>query len=235
MPSAIRILLAASVLVGALGVRAGADAPSWEVVDEEDGIRLWRAAAGDASAGRATTVVDAPLCDVLAIVREVEGYCDWMADCVEARELARESPFANELYLRISGVGWVGVADRDVALATRTARRGDHVVVSFAAQSGVALHEADDTVRMPKLDGSYRLSPQADGRTEVDYRFVADLGGRVPDWIARRVVTRLPRETLRGLREVAARRRGTFAAVIAGWPELAGGLPCAVTAVDAVG
>jgi hypothetical protein len=210
---------------------AAASQPPFEQIDDVDGVVVWKATAADgAPIARATATVEAPLCDVLAIVRDVANHCDWMADCVETRELTRESAFVNELYLRIKGFPWVGVSDRDVVLATRTVRRGDAVEVPFAAVVRPDVTFTDGLVRMPRLEGSYLLTAVGDDRTAVDYRFVVDLGGRVPGWVAQRTVTSLPQRTLAGLRAKAAERRGSFIAVIAAWPPLEGGLPCAPAA-----
>lgn len=208
-------------------------AVTWEQVDDNDGVVLWRSVEEQPiPTTRATVSVDAPLCDVLAVVRDVGRFCDWMADCVEVRELTRASAFTSEAYLRIRGEPWLGVADRDVVLSieTRVVQPRQVVEVPFVALASSPVAAPEDVVRMPRLDGSYRLRVESPTRTAIDYRFVADLGGRVPGMIAKRTVTKLPVVTLTNLRETVARRRGSFAADIAAWPPLPGGLPCTAPA-----
>ncbi len=202
---------------------------TWERVDDHDGVVLWRSVEEQPiPTTRATVSVDAPLCDVLAVVRDVARFCDWMADCVEVRELSRASPFASEAYLRIRGEPWLGVDDRDVVLSieTRVVQPRQVVELPFVAMASSPVASPEDVVRMPRLDGSYRLSVESPTRTAIDYRFVADLGGSVPGMIAKRTITKLPVVTLTKLRDTVARRRGSFAPAIAAWPPLPGGLPC---------
>jgi hypothetical protein len=220
-----RTLVGLAALLFIFNTPAGAADPHWRKVTDDDGVTAWTQEAGSGlPLARATTVIAAPFCEVLAVIRDVARHCEWLADCVETR-VARRTDWARiDMYLRIKGYPWVGVADRDALLATNTVieRPGESAEVTFSVIDDPTQPLGTVTVHMPKLNGSYRLSREGRG-TQVDYRFAADLGGWVPGWVGTRTVEQLPWRTLVGLRQQVAKEGAGYRPEIASWPT-----PCTV-------
>ena len=89
---------------------------------------------------------------------------------------------------------------RRSAIDTGEPRRGCHSFRStedgdFAARRGV--------VRMPRLVGSYLLTPVPEGGTHVVYTVDSDPGGSLPPWLVRQAGKDLPYWTLKNLKERA--------------------------------
>jgi hypothetical protein len=57
-------------------------------------------------------------------------------------------------------------------------------------------------IRIPRLSGFFRLWQETPTRTNVLYQVEVDIGGDVPDRLARRYARNLPFETLDKLREM---------------------------------
>jgi hypothetical protein len=221
----VSLLIALCIATGV----ARADDIVWKPVKDDDGVRAWTRDDGERlPIARAMTTVDAPLCDVLAIVRDVERHCEWMADCVETRVLQQLDWARLDMYLRIKGYPWLGVADRDVLLQTRTVLQpaGDAGEVSFSDIDEPKSGLGSDTVHMPRLKGVYALERVDGGKTQVEYRFEADLGGWVPDWIAKKTVEELPWKTLVNLRQQATQHGVAYRPAIRSWPRIEGASPC---------
>lgn len=209
---------------------AVADDGDWKSVKDDDGVAAWTRDSGDGlPIARATTTVAAPLCVVLAIVRDVSRHCEWMADCVEARTVRRGDWAELDMLLRIKGYPLVGVADRDAVLRTRTTfeTAGAAAEVSFSNLPEPHAALAAGCVHMPRLAGTYKLKRTAPDVTQVEYRFEVDLGGWVPGWVATRTVEQLPWRTLVNLRSQAAKAASSYGDEIGSWPAVDGASPCA--------
>jgi hypothetical protein len=75
------------------------------------------------------------------------------------------------------------------------------VVLTFKNHDPKLRPLPDRVVRMPKLEGFYKLWKMSASETKVVYQVEADVGGVVPKWIAARVAKEMPYETLYALRE----------------------------------
>lgn len=223
-------LLTTTLLASAfMAPPAHASGSKWNQVADDDDVTAWTQTSGDGlPLARAATTLDAPFCDVLAVIRDVERYCEWMADCVATRVLHRHDWPRIDMYLRIKGYPWVGVADRDTVLETVTIveKPGRIAEVRFSGAGADHAVLADDTVHMPHLTGAYLITRRSDGKTDIDYRFHADLGGWVPGWVGTKTVEQLPHRTLVNLRKHMSQIRGTYHDEVQGWPTIDGNPPC---------
>jgi hypothetical protein len=223
------LVLGVALALGASTAAAGDD--EWKSVKDEDGVEAWTRASGNTlPVARARTVVEAPLCEVLAVVRDATRHCEWMASCVEARLVRRHDWARLDVYTRMKGFPWIGVADRDAVLSTETVmpEPGSRAEVRFGAIAWSPDILASDTVHMPRLGGAYVLTRKENGATEVDYRFDVDLGGWVPDWVGTRTVEQLPWRTLVNLRRQVKDAGSAYRDEIASWPQH--GAPAAMCA-----
>jgi hypothetical protein len=217
-PSATRITAAAALFIVGLTLASPANATAddlpdpaagWTVVREESGVKVWQHDTGTKfPTFHAVTTIDASLCEVLAVIRDVDRHTEWMKDCTEASWVEVKGADEADVYNRTRGRRWVGVQDRDVVL---------NVVVDYTAAPGEVRVRFQNTerpdqpprpkvTRMPTLKGFYRLQATGTkGKTRVQYRVDADIGGQVPAMLVRRTVRAIPFDTLVRLREQAQR------------------------------
>jgi hypothetical protein len=184
-------------------VLSGYAAAERSVVRVEEGITVEE----ESEPGRAlpiligSTTMKASPPEILAWLSAVHTYVDWQHSCEEARVLPQ--PDGSSLTYNRIGSPWP-VSDRDVVLRTsreNLANGGIRVEfrniedADFAAQSGV--------VRMPRMFGSYVLTPNGNGETHIVYTVDSDPGGSLPGWLVRQAAKNLPFNTLKNLRERA--------------------------------
>ncbi|MBW2716312.1 MAG: hypothetical protein JRD03_09555, partial [Deltaproteobacteria bacterium] len=65
----------------------------------------------------------------------------------------------------------------------------------------------DGVVRVPLIESFYHLVAEGPRQTRVTYQVVADLGGRLPGFIARRATEDIPLDTMRNLRDFVRKIR----------------------------
>jgi hypothetical protein len=186
-----------------LGVaRASEPSDGFQKVDSVRGIALYRmeAPAEEMPGFRGEVVIEAPLEKVLQVLLDVAKHTEWMHRCAVS-EIVRQVSDERAIIYNRTAVPWP-VADRDVVLDTRldTGSDGRLVILSFENADPALRPVPRRVVRMPKLSGFYRLWKIDANTTKVVYQVEADIGGRVPQWIAERVARDMPYETLSRLR-----------------------------------
>lgn len=201
---------------------SAASAGGWEELLREDGVVV----SGREVEGRSLPtfrgqgVVEGHLLEVLAVLSDTPRNVEWMHHCQESRMLKQISEFERIIYNRTTAP-WP-VADRDVVLRSRaevdTEKRT--VLIKFASIQSPLQGEVDGVVRMPSLQGFYKLEALDLKRTRVTYQVDADPGGLLPDWLAARASRELPLHTLRNLRAQVEKTRGQYVERIKGWASL---------------
>jgi len=197
--TAFRTLIFSTALVVTLITPAYAER---RVVRVEDGITVEE----EVEPGRAlpiltgTTTMSASVERIAAWIGAVHTYADWQHNCEEARVLPQ--PDGSRLtYNRIASP-WP-VSDRDVVLrSTRTNLADGSIHIEFQSTEDADLAVPRGVIRMPRLFGSYELTP-VEGGAHVVYTVDSDPGGSLPAWLVRRASKDLPYFTLKKLQERA--------------------------------
>lgn len=169
-----------------------------QVLRVEDGITVEE----ESSAGRTlpilfgTMTMKATPDQIAAWVGAVHTYVDWQHNCEEARVLPQ--PDGTTLTYNRIGSPWP-VSDRDVVLRSeRTNRPDGSIRMEFRSTEESGFAVPSGVVRMPRLIGSYDLTP-VDGQTRVVYTVDSDPGGSLPAWLVRQASKDLPYFTLKNL------------------------------------
>lgn len=177
--------------------------PHWNLVEDDEGIKVWSLAipGQDLPGFRGITTVDAPLEEVMAYFLDISKHTEWMHHCDESRLLERLGKSRAILYNRIDAP-WP-VKDRDVVLDVdhRYTPQRTAVTFRFRTTDEHPVPVPRRVVRIPRLEGFYRFWQESPTRTHVLYQVEVDIGGNVPDGLARRHARALPYETLKALRE----------------------------------
>ncbi len=189
-------LLVLTVVLLATGTPASAER---RVLQEEEGIRVEE----QPGPGRTlpvlfgTTTMAATPKQIADWIGAVHTYTDWQHNCEEARVLPQ--PDGSTLTYNRVGSPWP-VSDRDIVLtSTRVDEEDGRIRIQFRETTAANAPEDTGAVRMPRLRGSYDLTP-TEGGTLVVYSIDSDPGGSLPTWLVRQASKALPYETLKNLR-----------------------------------
>jgi len=177
--------------------------PKWEYLEDDDGVRLWRldVPGQDLPGFRGQTVINASIDDILNVMLKWEKHPDWMYRCAESKLLKKLDDRQALMYNRTSAP-WP-VWDRDVIVETDIDRSADNklLTVSFKNVDSKLKPAPDNTIRMPRLVGFYKLWFVSPTQTKIMYQVESDIGGSIPKWLAVRATKDLPRITLVKLKE----------------------------------
>ncbi|MFT3925276.1 MAG: START domain-containing protein [Myxococcales bacterium] len=182
-------------------LRGESSTASWTYVLDDDGIKVWRRdTPGQGLPGfRGEVVIAAPASVIVDELKKIEGHTEWMHRCAAAEAVKRFDGDHVIVYNR-TDAPWP-VWDRDVILDTRFEHAADGgITLSFRNDNPKLRPLPERVVRMPRLEGFYKIRQLEPARTRVVYQVDADIGGSVPKWMAERVVRDMPHETLSRLR-----------------------------------
>ncbi|HIF94030.1 MAG: START domain-containing protein [Myxococcales bacterium] len=145
-----------------------------------------------------TTTMNANAEQIASWVTAVHTYVDWQHSCNEARVL--KQPDGSRLTYNRVASPWP-VSDRDVVLrSSREELEGGGIRLEFRSTEDAKLDTTRGVVRMPRLIGSYVLTPTAEGGTHVVYTVDSDPGGSLPAWLIKQAGKDLPYRTLKNLK-----------------------------------
>lgn len=181
----------------------GADSePKWEFLDKDDGIDVWKRdiPGSDMPGFRGQTFIKASIGDIMKTMLDWKKHTEWMYACEESTLLKQITPDHLLMYNRI-GAPWP-VWDRDVIADTLIERASDGKSVKVTFQNIASELKAvpKKVIRLPKLEGFYKLWEVEPKKTKVMYQVEADVGGSLPRWLARAGAKDLPHVTLEKLR-----------------------------------
>jgi hypothetical protein len=220
------VLVALSAIAMPLTMHAEpALASGWEIIAQEAGITVSRkdVPGRDLPIFRGTGVVNASAIEILAILSDSPRNPEWMHNCHSARKLKTIDDQSRIIYNRTTAP-WP-VSDRDVVLQSSATWVPDTatVMVRFKSISSPLQGEVDGVVRMPRLNGFYKLEALSWEKTRVTYQVDADPGGLLPDWLVERVQNDIPLKTLKNLRRQVVRMRGKYPVFMKKWDPRQGG------------
>lgn len=184
----------------AVGWGAG---PHWVLVEDHSGIKVWSLAIPDQDLPgfRGVAAMDATIDEILKEMLDYNSHTEWMWRSRESRLIKRVTDTRGILYNRVH-VPWP-IKDRDMVLETDYRFTPDHKALTVLFRNSKEQHVPvpSRVVRVPRIEGFYRLWSLTPARTNVLYQVELDIGGNVPDVSARRYARKLPFNTLQALRE----------------------------------
>lgn len=194
--------VAALLLAPAFDTALATGDGDWEFIAEEDGIHTWRKDLGERRAAfRGQTFMRATIDDALAPILDWRHHTEWMYGVKESTLLAQLNPTRVLVYIRVKGV-WP-VWDRDAISESelRWAPDRTHLAIYGHSVPSELRELPARVVRMPLLKGTMKMWQVEPRRVKVLYDIEADLGGRIPAWIARMATKEIPYRTLFDLRK----------------------------------
>ena len=150
-------------------------------------------------------------------IEDADHGADWLDSCAKSftvRDVSNPAGVPNRVqfdaYERLKGRAILGIDDRDIYLHGAWRKAGNALVCDLSPSVHPPQGPLPGVVRMPDLQGRFRLQPTATHATSVTYALNVDLGGSVPDFIKDLAVKEIPRKSLDNLAREASRGPGIY-------------------------
>lgn len=165
---------------------------AWELKKDAQGIQVYtRKVPGTKFREfKALTVVDAPVTNIIAVLKDAENFPEWMPDAENVKLLHIED--AEQYHYIESPAPWP-VSDRDGIYHLSYSQDADTNIVSIRiAGAPEYLPEQSGKVRISTIEGFWRLTPLDNGSVAVHYQLYVHPGGNLPGWLVNRTVEDSP-------------------------------------------
>lgn len=193
-------------------------APDWRLMAEDEQLpaRVWlRDRPGGFPAFRASTVIEARLSSLAAVLLDSTRTPDWVYRAREARVLRSDGP-TRGVSLVVTAMPFP-LSDRESVIAWEMTQDAATGVVTLQGRDTTEAPPPDPRrVRMVPVESRWVLAPRADGRVDVTLEGLGDPGGSLSSPLLRGVVGQAvwqgPWETVRALHRIV--REPGFAQVV---------------------
>ena len=172
--------------------------------DETSDVKVWTQAleGSQFKAFKAEVTINAPLDRIVSVIRDTENVPKWYYRSKLAKKIKRLNDHQSLNY-SITDLPWP-VSDRDsVILATVTTQPDGSVLIKMTGQPN-AYPPQENLVRVPKLDGFWKLMPNsvdtAPPSVRVTLQISTEPGGDIPSWLANAMVIDMPFNSLNNLK-----------------------------------
>jgi hypothetical protein len=122
---------------------------------------------------------------IQAVLTDHEAFREWMPYVKESRLVSSATPGQRVTYTRLE---LPVISSRDFVLFVQDERMldeggGGEFVQSWRAEAGL-LPKRHGVVRLKHNEGSWHITPTAEGRARFVYRFTVEPGGSIPGFLA---------------------------------------------------
>jgi hypothetical protein len=187
-------------LFAGLLLSAPASASSWEKIDDENGIRVFRKEVAGSSvvAFRGEATVEAPIEKVLWVLGDNTHRTEWVDRLEKSVVLERKGPYESIVYQHFSLP--FPASDRDYVYRGKATRDKSGVVTLLLESVTHPKAPATVGVRANLIKSRYLLTPKGKDRTFVVVEIHTDPMGSLPSFLVNLVQKSWPMKTLEGLR-----------------------------------
>jgi ribosome-associated toxin RatA of RatAB toxin-antitoxin module len=180
----------------------------WELIRSSSNINVYSRSVENESYKelRAVTAFNAPLSNVVAMIKDVEYYPQWVYRCSEAR-IFRTVSETEFYYYHVTSLPWP-FKDRDLVV---------HVILIYNKTDGSVTAELNSTpgfipentdyVRVKVFKASWRINPLEGNQARVMHDIFVDAGVGLPGWIVNRASHEGPYQTIKKMREFSIKER----------------------------
>lgn len=122
------------------------------------------------------------LSSILALIDDSDFNASWVPSSGGVEILKRVS--WQEIYARGIILAPWPFSNRDTVVRFMLNQNPDtlEVIIEMTGVPSYYAHQ-ENYVRIPSLEGSWKLTPQANGIIKINYRIYADSGGYLPSWV----------------------------------------------------
>lgn len=190
---------------GQAGSAGQLDAQDWQLVGEDDGVRVFRkeVPGTELFAFRGETVMDASMSMIASILMDTSRKHEWVARLGEARNVEIVSDFERIEYNHTHS-GFFLVKDRDFvfrAVGTLNRKQREFKVVLTSIEDSRVPETRH--VRGQIQRGVYTIKDLGNSKSQVSVEIHLDPKGSVPRWLVNLIQKSWPKRTLDGIRRQA--------------------------------
>ncbi len=174
----------------------------WKLAKDKNDIKVYtrRTSATKIKEFKAVTTVAAPVARLMAVLNNVNEYPRWMSNINTSKTLTQINADTRYDYYEMK---LPFPFDNRDAIFYVTIERDPQTNVVHITNTGKPSYipEKTGTVRMHLANGTWRLTPKSNGKTEVVYQFLGDPAGNLPAWLINMLIVEGPFKTLTNLKE----------------------------------
>lgn len=174
---------------------------AWDIVKSENGIQVFTrdVAGSNLKEFKAIMTVDVEPDRVLSLLQNGNSMSIWWPDCIESKVLSGSGTLDWKVYF-MTKVPFP-LENRDTINHFIAKKDSNSKVISIQIK-GIpdAVPTKLGVVRIPKLTGSWTISPKETG-TEIIYQLHADPGGSIPAFVANSTVVDGPLKTFQAMKQ----------------------------------
>lgn len=184
------------------------DEHPWNLISNDDGVTTWSQDIPNSRivAFKGETIMDAPLPKVAAVLDDTSRQLEWVANAMEAKDLAIYNRFERLIY-NCTRTPWP-LMNRDFVFKTAIEldRSSQTMTVRMKSVADPQHPPREDRVRGWMNNSLYVLTAIDGGKkTRISVEIHADPRGDVPKWAVNLFQKGWPRQTLEGIRRQAAK------------------------------
>jgi len=171
-----------------------------ETDDKDYQIKVWTQPVenSDYRAFKGEIFIHATVDQVAEVVTDTSHYPEWYHNNKFAKKLKQINKNQGLTY-SVTQLPWP-VSNRDsVTLSTKKTLPNGDIHIHVVAQPD-AYPRQEGLIRVPKLDGSWKIENVDNHQTKVTLQIAAEPGGSIPSWLANGLVVDMPFYSLTNLK-----------------------------------
>ena len=198
----IATILITAFLIPALHGQSPSTSSSWKLKKSSEGVEVYYRQAENSPINeiKITTAFNGKLKSLLEIMRDVQGYPDWVYKCTDS-ELVERPSSSEAVYYAVMDFPWP-LTDRDFVAGSKIYSTSTGKVVITVKGITDRVPEHKERVRVPVLDYRWEFIPLDNDVIQVKYYLRSDPGGELPPWLVNLVIDQGPTQTVKNLREL---------------------------------
>lgn len=180
----------------------------WKHKKSEDGVEVYFRKSPDSRVNelKIKTTIDASIISVVAALRDIPAYTQWVMHCTKAEKLFAKSMVETCYYSQVD-FPWP-LSDRDF-IAQNNLFQDPATKIVYSKLKGVPdyLPEKPGYVRIQHLKITWKITPLNTNKVAVDYHFQSDPGGNIPAWMINLAIDKGPVGSIKKLREMVQKEK----------------------------
>ena len=203
MPSFVFILFTTSgfYFLGRAGIPNQSGIIDWELRKDKDGIQVFTRnyQNSEIKEFKAVTVLQTDLDTLVKILKDIDKYPFWMANCKSALtyEVINDS---TRIDYMTTAVPWP-LNDRDVVFKFMIIKQSENYFEAILKAIPDRVPEEKKFVRIRNSEGRWTFTKIEHNKIEVVHQFFGEPEGSIPGWIVNMFIVHGPYQTLSNLRD----------------------------------
>jgi len=179
----------------------------WKLIKEKDQIKIFSMEAEgiDVLAFRALGKLNAPVDQVMELLRRVEISTEWMPR-LAVKKIIRDVSDHEAITYSVNDLPWP-FSDREMVLNNRLVvhkDKGNMVIEIFSVEDERAQRKKK-TIRAKVYLGQTWINAISENQTEVELIILVDPKGKIPKWLVNLLQKDMPYKLLKGMEKMASK------------------------------